>query len=282
MSLGKTIQIFIPDGNPRSVKIAEITSRTVLAILIPRSKLDYAASRDELNNVGIYFLIGNPDDKTETFIYVGEAEDCIIRLKQQNKAKDWWSVALTIVSKTQYFTKTHIRFLEWYCYSEAEKAGRYRLDNATVPTKPFVPESIEADLLDNFDTIKILVSTLGYPIFDQIKKPEKKDILICKGKEAYAEGQYTEDGLVVFAGSKCNLKETKTAGSWVIGMRKNLINASILIQDGNIYKFTTDHIFSSPSAAAATVLARRANGWREWKYVNGMTLDEVKRKGRVD
>jgi hypothetical protein len=26
------------------------------------------------------------------------------------------------------------------------------------------------------------------------------------------------------------------------------------------------------------VLARRANGWIEWKYKDGKTLDEVKRK----
>ena len=45
MALGKTIQIFLPDGNPRSLKIAEITSRTVQAILIPRAKLDDAARR---------------------------------------------------------------------------------------------------------------------------------------------------------------------------------------------------------------------------------------------
>jgi hypothetical protein len=55
MNLGKTIQIFLPDGNPRSIKIAEITSRTVQAVLIPRSKLEYAATRNELNNVGVYF-----------------------------------------------------------------------------------------------------------------------------------------------------------------------------------------------------------------------------------
>lgn len=278
MIQGKTIQIFLPDGNPRSFKIAEITSRTIQAMLIPRSKLDYAASRDELNNVGIYFLIGNPDEESKALLYVGEAEVCLTRLKQQNKTKDFWNLALVIISKTQYFTKTHIKFLEWYCYKEAEKVGRYSLENPTIPTKPFVHESMEADLLDNFETIKILVSTLGYPIFDQIKKPEKKDILVCKGKEASAEGEYTEDGLIVFAGSKCNLKESKTAGPWVTGMRKKLIESGILVQDANVYKFTLDHIFSSPSAAAATILARRANGWTEWKYKNGKTLDEVKRQ----
>jgi hypothetical protein len=205
MALGKTIQIFLPDGNPRSLKIAEITSRTVQAILIPRAKLDDAARRQELKNVGIYFLIGSSDEDSKPMLYVGEAEDCLTRLKQQNKQKDFWNIAIAIISRTQYFTKTHIKFLESYCYKEAEKAGRYKIENPTVPSEPFVSESMEADLLDNFDTVRILAATLGYPIFDQIKKPQKKDILYCKGKAASAEGEYTEDGLIVFAGSTCNL-----------------------------------------------------------------------------
>ena len=57
--LGKTIQIFLPDGNPRGVKIAEFTSRTVQVILVPRAQLDFACSRLEVGNVGIYFLIGD-------------------------------------------------------------------------------------------------------------------------------------------------------------------------------------------------------------------------------
>ena len=32
MAIGTTIQVFLPDGNPRSLKIAEITSRTIQAI----------------------------------------------------------------------------------------------------------------------------------------------------------------------------------------------------------------------------------------------------------
>lgn len=278
MNFGKTIQIFLPDANPRSIKIAEITSRTIQAIFIPRSKLDFALSREEIENVGIYFLIGEPEEGSKSLLYVGEAEECKVRLKQQNKAKDFWSVALAIVSKTKYFTKTHIKYLEWYCYSCANQVGRYRIENTTMPNQPFVSESVKADLLDNFETIKILVSTLGFPIFDDLKTPDKKDILICKGKDAHAEGEYTEDGLLVFKGSTCNIKESKTAGSWVVGMRQRLIKDSILKQEGNIYRFQSEHIFNSPSAAAATVLARSANGWIEWKYKNGKTLNEVKRR----
>ncbi len=279
MNIGKTIQIFLPDGNPRGLKIAEITSRTVQAILIPRATLDDAAKRPELSNVGVYFLVGSSDQDSKPLLYVGEAEECLVRLKQQNKDKDFWTVALAIVSKTKYFTKTHIKYLESFCYEEAGKAGRYKLENPTVPTKPYVSESMEADLFDNYDTIKILVATLGYPIFDHISKPQKKDLLYCKGKEANAHGEYTEDGLVVFSGSVCNLKETESAGIYVKKWRQELIDDGVMEKQGTVYRFMQDHIFSSPSTAACVVLARRANGWTEWKYEDGRTLDEVKRQG---
>lgn len=273
---GKTIQIFLPDGNPRSIKIAEITSRTVLAILIPRPKLDEASQRDELNNVGVYLLFGQTDAKAQ--VYVGEAENCLSRLRQHNKGKDFWTHALAFVSKTHYFTKTHIKFLEWLCCETAKKVNRYTLENSNTPTKPHTSESVEADLYDNFDTMQILASTLGYPVFDEIKKPKPKEVIVCKGKESYAEGEYTEDGLVVFAGGICNLVETKTAGAWVTGMRNELQEKGILTQKEGVLVFTSDYIFSSPTAAAVVVLARRANGWIEWKYKDGRTLDEVKRQ----
>ena len=42
--------------------------------------------------------------------------------------------------------------------------------------------------------------------------------------------------------------------------------------------FQTDHIFNSPSAAAGTILARRANGWSAWKNKSGVTINELLRK----
>ena len=275
---GKTIQIFLPDGNPRSIKIAEITSRTVQAMLIPRSKLDEASKRKEFSNVGVYCLIGPQEEETKPLLYVGEAEDCLVRVKQHNKTKDFWTHALVMISRTEYFTKTHIKFLEYYCYLEAQRANRYKLENSNNPSRPHISESMEADLLDNFDTIKILTSTLGYPLFDEIKKTKSKEVLVCKGKDALAEGEYTEDGLIVFAGSTCNLKETNTAGPWIINMRNGLLGSGVLVVDGSILRFTQNHLFSSPSAAAGSVLGRRANGWIEWKYKDGRTLDEVKRQ----
>lgn len=184
------------------------------------------------------------------------------------------------VSKTQFFTKTHIKFLEWLCCGVAQKANRYALENGNAPSKPHVSESVEADLYDNFETMQVLASTLGYPIFDEIKKPVTKEIIVCKGKAALAEGEYTEEGLVVFAGSTCNPDVSKAAGPTVIGMRKDLLEQGVLEEaEEGVYRFASDYVFSSPSAAAVAVLGRSANGWTEWKYKNGKTLDEVKRQG---
>jgi hypothetical protein len=138
---------------------------------------------------------------------------------------------------------------------------------------------MEADVMDFYDTMKILLSTLGYPVFEEIRQPaSSKDILYCRGKDADALGEFTDDGLVVFAGSKMNLKESKTAGSWIINIRKKLIDSGIITLRGNLYEFISDYLFNSPSAAAGAVLARRANGWIEWKNKEGKTLDELKRK----
>jgi hypothetical protein len=278
MYYGKTIQIFLPDGNPRSVKIAEITSRTVQAILIPRSKLDFIAERDELNNVGIYFLIGGSDEDSKPTVYVGEAENCLLRLKQHNAGKDFWNVALVIISKTKFFTKSHIKYLEWFCLEEIKKANRFKMDNSSIPSCPHISEPIKADLIDNFDTIKILVSTLSYPLFDQIEKPEKQDILICKGKDAVAEGEYSEEGFIVFKGSRCTQNESSSIHNYVTNLRRKLLNDGVIVAQDNVFVFAADYVFSSPSTAAAFVLARNANGWTEWKYKNGKTLDAVKRK----
>lgn len=223
------------------------------------------------------FIFYSASSNAKPLVYIGEAENCLTRLKQHNKSKDFWTHAVAFISKTHFFTKTHIKFLEWLSCDQAKKANRYTLENGNSPSKPHLSESVEADLYDNFETIKILASTLSYPVFDIIKKPSKKEVIECKGKSAFAEGEYTEDGLVIFSGSTCNLKETPTAGSWIVGMRKNLVEKGVLIESNNVYEFTSDHVFSSPSAAAAVVLARRANGWIEWKFKDGKTLDEVKR-----
>ncbi len=181
-----------------------------------------------------------------------------------------------MTSKLSTCTKTHVKYLEYLYIKNTIEINRFDIDNQTSPAKPYVTESMEADLLDNYETIKILLADLGFPIFEEIRKTaiKKKEILYCKGKDACAECDLIDEGFVVFKGSKANREETKTGGAWVSGIRKKLIDSGILIPDKNMFIFTEDYVFGSPSSAAAAVLGRRANGWIEWKNPAGVNIDK--------
>ncbi len=87
----QTIQIFLPDGNPTSIKIADLTSRMVTAVFFPRNKLNEVSSKLEVRKNGIYFLVGGDEEKAKPIVYIGETEDCVERITNYNKNKDFWN-----------------------------------------------------------------------------------------------------------------------------------------------------------------------------------------------
>lgn len=288
-SKAKTIQIFLPDGNPGGVKFAEVTNRTVQAILIPRSLLSSIKDRTEVQNVSLYFLFGNNDEVTRTEAYIGEAEVGYDRLKQHNIGKDFWEVAILVVTNNSQnqFTKSDVKFLEHLAYSEAMVASRYSI-NQTIPTNPFIPEWRREDLYDIFETISLLLGTLGYPLFESYRgeqnenNPETNDELFyCSRRDSEAFGKYTEDGFIVYKGSKMASNHSAGFESKLDKhneMVQKLINDGILGIENERHIFLKDHPFNSPSAASSFINRSPSNGWVDWKDKSGRTLDEIKRK----
>lgn len=280
MNRPQSILIFLPDGSPRSVKIAEITNRVVKAVLIPRNKLDYIGQRDEVKNVGLYFLFGESSEKAKPVVYIGEAEECYTRIKQHNREKEFWNYVVVIVSKINAFTKAHVKYLEHLSVKIAKETKRFETENANIPSKPYLTEPMEADLLDSFETIKILLSTLGFPIFDSITKTmvDKSEILEISAKGIKAEGDLIDDGFVVFKGSHARKDTTPSCHEYMVTLRNKLLKDEILVEQDDQLKFMEDYIFNSPSTAGGVVLGRATNGWTAWKNKEGKTLDELKRK----
>jgi len=279
----KTIQIFLPDGEPRGIRIAEITTRIVQAVQVPRARLDRIMKRDELDHIGMYFLFGESEEQAKPVAYIGQSEDLRGRLKQHHSAKDFWTTAVLLVSKTDSFTLAHIRYLEWHSINEATQAGRYTLDNGNVPSKPFITEPMEADVLDAFETGSNLLSTLGFPLFDPVGGKKVADAeettFYCSGPDAKASGRLVEDGFVVLKGATARSESVPSAHKYMVTRRQAMITSGVLIADGSSLRFTEDYLFESPSGAAMLVLGRTANGWKEWKSADGRTLDKVERDG---
>ncbi len=287
MPIGKTIQIYCPSGEPRGVRIAEITTRIVQAIVVPRAKLDEALSRPELSGVGLYFLFGDSDEGEMQTAYIGEAEDCAVRLRSHHSNrsdKDFWNIALAIVSRTGSFTKAHIRLLEWRSIQLARAAGRYRLANGNSGIEPTVPEWMASDVAEIFETAEVLLSALGYPVFEPTgSKTELSQLCVfqCGRGGVLAKAVYNEDGLVVLAGSMARAESVASAREIVDPKRDELVRSGALVQEEGKLRFTRDVSFSSPSSAAAVVTGCIVNGWDEWRDATGRSLDAVYRQGTL-
>ncbi len=100
-----------------------------------------------------------------------------------------------------------------------------------------------------------------------------------KGPDADAKGVFTENGFIVKAGSLAR-REIAPSGKSVVSMHQRLLAEGVLKEQQGKLRFTRDHLFNSPSGAAAAVLGRTANGWISWKRPDGQTLSEVKRISR--
>ncbi|WP_366044616.1 DUF4357 domain-containing protein [Methylomonas sp.] len=58
-------------------------------------------------------------------------------------------------------------------------------------------------------------------------------------------------------------------------LRDELIDNEIIIKKGESLVLASDYLFSSPSAAAAVIMGRSANGLIEWKNSKGKELKSV-------
>ena len=286
MTIGRTISIYLPDANPQGIKICEFLDSIVKAVSIPRAKLSDAVHNPELTQPGVYFLIGEKDEVGKPSIYIGESEVLLTRINTHNKEKDFWNQVICFVSEKNNLNKAHIKYLENHAWNEAKKANRCTLENSNNPTQSSLTNQDRDFVLRIFEDLKIILSNLGYPIFEQPKaKKSRKNMYYCKSKDADALGEYTEEGFIVNKGSKSNVKETPSIQKSITNFRTNLIEKGILKEVNGVYVFQEDFTFSSPSMAASVVLARTANGWMEWKIQDGeeiKTLDDVIRKKQYD
>ncbi len=284
MKFGKTIKIFLIDGDPNGRMSCELSNWSGKAYKIPRIKIKDCTDRDDLTSTGVYLLFGKDDDGKDQ-VYIGEAESILKRLNQQLTAKDFWNEAIVFISKDENLNKAHIKYLENRLHDIAKTANRYKVDNSIVPTQSSISESDRSEMEEFIEYIKMLVNTLGHKVFDEKRefKPKQKQetFFIKAARGADGQGEPTSDGFVVFKGSKAAGSTVTSLTSGFVTLRQKLILEGILLDKDEYLEFPEDYIFSSPSTAASIVLGRNANGLTEWKRKNGKTLKEYESNDRI-
>lgn len=283
MSRPQTIQIFLPSGDPQGMRIAAVPTRTVQVFEVPRKLLPEFLARREARQVGVYYLVGN-DEQDNPIAYIGQSGDLSKRLKRHNDEKPFWNRVFVAVSLTNEWSQTHITYLEWESIRQAREAARMPLENGNAGSLPHTPEPLLADCQEYLETVKLLLSTLSFPLLDRAKRGTSADSddglrVFLKGRSCEARGVYSTQGLLVLQGSRGRVREPDPASSYVGSSRvkiQELADEGVLqlLPDGST-RFLRDHLFNTPSGAAATLYCSTANGRVEWRDHHGKTIADI-------
>jgi hypothetical protein len=276
---GKTIRLFLVEGNTNGLVTAELSNWTGKAFRIPRIKVKDYSIRDELKRPAVYILFGK-NDKDEDQAYIGEAEIGINRLQQQLNEREFWNEAIIFNSKDKYLNKASIKYLEHRMHETASRASRYEINNGNTPPRPEISEAEQAELEEFLYNIKLLSATLGHRIFEELKETieivgKKEVIFFCKsGNGADAKGTFSTEGFVVFKDSIfVNTSQASLHEGYRLQKEKMIQDGLLIVVNGTLIlqKHTT---FSSSSRAAQIVLGRSASGPIEWKTQEGVPLKQ--------
>ena len=274
-----TIKLFLPHGDARGLRTAEISNWSGKAIAAPRTEIDLLLCRDQTEKAGVYILLGSDPTTNRAQAYIGEAEIIRERLKQ-HKSKEFWVSAIVFVSKDENLTKAHVRYLESRILAEATEVKRFALlQNQAGGSR--LPESDREDMEVFLARIRQLLPVLGSDILSPIAQVTSNGfqtgVLFCRMKGAVAKGQRTSTGFVVSEGSTAVLEERPSAKSYpyVTAQRTQLIAEKTLLEKSGFLVFAKDVEFSSPSAAAAVIHGGSANGLISWEDAEGRQLKQL-------
>ena len=286
---GKTIRLFLVDGTANSLITAELMNWTGHILVASRSSLGQALGREEADRTGIYVLSGqDPERPSQTRIYIGEGDNVGARLRMhaRDENKDFWTKACVITSKDANLTKAHVRHLEHRLVQLALTANRASVANGNEPREKLLPEADLSDMEVFIANLQAILPAVGFDFFQVRANPA---VLPTGSFDARSEpSNVTELRLTHRSGVEATAIEvggdiivqkgssvqppTDYATNQYADLRDQLFKDGVI--DGDEMRFTKDYKFSSPSAAAAVIIGRNANGRRNWKLPSGESLKD--------
>lgn len=271
-----TLTISVPTGDPNDLKVVEVSNWVGRGLFFAR-KPSEAVKSNGLGQSGVYLLTGEAlEGDVSEQICIGESENVYDRLRTHERKPelDFWTKTYCLTTSNNSLNKGHLRYMESELIRRARDSATWSVVNANVPTSTPLAKSDEIAARSYLDTMFQVATIMGITAFDQ-PRTLGGDQLHLVGPDAKAIGEAQDGGFLVFAGSLARMSETKTLQDSVRDLRKRLLRDGRFITEGKSLRLTHDHLFPSPSTAAAVLLARSANGRTEWKNSLGVTLKDI-------
>jgi hypothetical protein len=146
-----------------------------------------------------------------------------------------------------------------------------------------LPPLSEPDTADAESFLKdmlVIFPILGINVFERLQQIPRASRLHLSGPDSRGEAAETDQGFVVFAGAlvRAEVVASFRGNKGWASLRESMVESGTLttIEGGTSLRLAADQVFSSPSAAAAILLGRSANGLVEWKDSSGNTLKDLR------
>lgn len=282
MQFGRKVTVYLADASPSGIRHVEIANWSGQAVACPRSRLIELKDWHEAQRPGVYFLFEKQTAEVGDKVYVGESENVVKRLIQQDKDQEFWNEVIIFTSKDENLTKAHIKYLESRITVLAKAADRYKIENGNTPTESLLPRS-DKDAMEEFiHNLKIVLGTLGHKVLDPIKMQSQSSYSVPPTLSQYvfnfsikglsAKGQQTDDGFVLFKGSQVSDMLNPSMPGKLGQIKEDWIKDGTLAQAENHYVLIKDVLLSSSSYAAALVAGTARSGPQSWINEKGQTL----------
>ncbi|HET7562819.1 MAG TPA: DUF4357 domain-containing protein [Rhodanobacteraceae bacterium] len=170
-------------------------------------------------------------------------------------------------------------------YFKKNGISPFALTTEVLGHKEWKPEDVSAVHRERLETFEKALGLQGRATLSvapvtanaSAKLTNLPQIFHCKASGADAHARCTSDGLVVLSGSSGRAETMVSLKGHTYGdLRSTLLSQGVIVEteDGRI-RFEKDWPFKAPSTAAVAVMGRPANGWKEWRDENGVTLREA-------
>ena len=280
--MGKKITIYMIDGTPEGPKTYEIGNWSGKATSCPRSAAKSILARDDFDNAGVYFLRSTEGSSDyDDSVYIGEAESLGVRLRQHLSGDKDFDSFICFYSKDDMLTKAHIKYLESRLVSIAKEAKSSGVMNLNTPTLSKLPEADVSDMEYFIEQIKLIlpsanIRALINSVASQDTKPHRPDSKRYSLKSSRLSATMIEstEGYLVLAGSEFAKQETNSIAEGWKKLRAKLKDENLVDFNGKQGILRQDVIFSSPSAAASTLLGAQSPGPIRWIDESGRTFKE--------
>lgn len=291
---------FLTDKSPLSdsALLMQSDRLNISVLMLPRTQLDAVLANDMVTVLpqrGVYVLYG------QQHIYVGKTNQGLDRIKQHDRSKDFWQVAVLFLSAA--FDEEIIAGLEAETIAHMQQHSQFVLENKQIPQHQYAHKQTEINVKE---WLLQLQNVLGFlarnpvalaqtqmaamPADNKQKEgvqgqvaqqqsqvnlstAEPEQVFTLRSGDARMV-QLPDERVMLLRGAKINVNSTHAS---IIASTKNLYE--MLLKHGLISKDTgellCDMTFSCASAAGRFVLGRACSGLEEWRDAQGRSFKEV-------